>query len=284
MSARIIGHLICLIILFVSGLKAQDLKVQDVISKHIASIGTVEKRKELKNMMLLGFSQFESTLPQRKSAGKLAIVSNSSNLLFISSFLSESYPFEKIGFFEGKITVPFVTPGIRSPLGDFLFEHPSLLNKGFFTGSMSLNWSLLENNQSRSKFRFAGTKKLDGRKTYVIECFTEGTSEDFKIRLFFDSETFQHLRSEYREEFAGKEVPFSGRNPANSTLGQINGYVMELTESFSDFKTYEDITLPSTMKVHYSGSSSKGAYEYSWTFKVGDVKFNQTLKEDFFTF
>lgn len=282
MSARIIGHLICLIILFVSVFNAQDLKVEDVISKHTASIGIVEKRKDLKNMMLLGFSQFESKLPQRKSAGKLAIVSNPSNLLFISSFVSESYPFEKIGFFEGKINVPFVTPGIRSPLGDFLHEHPSLLNKGLFTGSMSLNWSLLEDNQSRNKFKFAGTKKLDGRKAYLIDCFNEGTSEDFKIRLFFDSETFQHIRSEYKEEFAGKEVPFSSRT--TNTLGQDNGYVVHLIESFSEFKTYEDITLPSLMKVHYMGSSTKGTYEYDWTFKVNDVKFNQTLKDDFFNF
>lgn len=272
-----------LFLLFGGGI-AQELKLEDVISKHLSSIGNPEKRKDLKNIMVLGMSEFESKLPQRKSAGKVAIVSNGTNLLFISSFLSDNYPYEKIGIFDGKINVPFVSPGIRSPLGDFVFEHPDLLKNGLFSGSMSLTWSLLEANSKKNKLKLGGIKKIDDRKAYVIECYSEGTSDEFKIRLYFDSETFQHIRSEYREQFNGKEVPFSGRNPNNSTLGQINGYVVELIENFSDFKTFEGITLPGIAKVHYMGSSSKGTWEYDWTFKVSDVKFNQTLKEGFFNF
>lgn len=276
MFVKRVSCLFVLILFLVSGLYAQELKLEDLISKHLASIGTAEKRKDLKNMMLLGFSQFESTLPQRKSAGKLAIVSNSSNLLFISSFLSENYPFEKIGNFDGKINVPFVTAGVRSPLGDFLNEHPNLLKLGLFSGSMSLNWNLLENNQKKSKLNLAGTKKVNGRKAYVVEYLGGGSSDSLKIRLLFDAETFQHIQSEYVEEFSGRQATFG-------TLGQLSDFNIELTESFSEFKTYEGITLPSVMKVRYI-VSSKQTYQYDWTFKLNDVKFNQTLKENFFTF
>ncbi|MDQ3179872.1 MAG: hypothetical protein M3Q33_05065 [Acidobacteriota bacterium] len=277
MSVKGTCFVICLILFLISQSIAQELKLAEVISKHAASIGTVEKRKELKNIVLLGFSVFESKLPQRKSAGKLAIVSDKSNLLFISSFTGEGYPFEKIGIFEGKINVPFVSPGIRSPLGDFLWEHPGILKSGLFSGSMSLTWSLLEENLKKGKLKLAGTKKIDGRKAYVIEYFTEGNSDSLKIRLYFDAETFQHIRSQYREEFAGKEATFG-------TLGQINGYVVELTETFGDFKTSDGITLPNASKVRYMGSSSKGTYEYDRVFKVTEAKFNQPLKEGFFNF
>lgn len=285
MFAKKICCISFLILFFVAGLAAQDLKLEEVFAKHLASIGNEEKRKQLNNMMLLGYSEFQSKLPQRKSSGKVAIVSDSTNLLFISSFLSENYPYEKIGIFGGKINVPFVSSGIRSPLGDFLWEHPSLLESGLFAGSMSLKWSLLDENFKKSKNQLVGTKKIDGKKMYVVEHYPRGSSEEFKIRLFFDAETFQHVRSEYREEFTGKAPAFPGSRPGISeTFGRVNGYLIQLTEIFGEFQTYEGITLPSLSKVQYMGSSSKGTFEYDWIFRVNEVKFNQTLKENFFTF
>lgn len=284
MLAKRLSFFIFLIILFALGLNAQDLKIEEVVSKHTDSIGKTDKRKELKNMMLLGTSEFSSKLPERKSAGKVAIVSDASNLLVISSFAADSYPFEKIGIFNSKLNIPFINPGVRSPLGDFLWEHQSVLKSGLFSGSMSLQWSLLDANFRKGKINLGGTKKIDGRKVYVVDYFPPGNSEAFKIKLFFDADTFQHVRSEYREEYTGKEVPFSGRNPNNNSLGQINGYVMQLTETYEDFKSFEGITLPTNYKVKYMGSSSKGTWEYDWSFKLNDVKFNQPLKEGFFTF
>ncbi len=99
MAVRKICYSLSLIFFLVSFLSAQNLKLEEVISKHTASIGTAEKQKELKNMVLLGSSIFESKLPERKSVGRVAIVSEASNLLFISSFVADSYPFEKIGIF-----------------------------------------------------------------------------------------------------------------------------------------------------------------------------------------
>src|SRR5689334_23278627 len=98
---------VCLTFLLTAKLTAQDLKLEEVVSKHTSAIGKPEKRKELKNMVVLGLSEFSSKLPERKSSGKVAIVSDSSNLLFISSFAAEAYPYEKIGMFDGKLEVPF---------------------------------------------------------------------------------------------------------------------------------------------------------------------------------
>lgn len=277
MSAKIIGYLLFLTILFVSAIQADDLKLQDVIAKHAEAIGTPEKRKNLTNMMLLGLSRFESKLPERKTVGKLAVVSNRSNLLFISSFASESYPFEKIGNFEGKIVVPFVTSGIRSPLGDFLIEHPNLLKSGLFSGSMSLNWNMLSDNLEKGKYNLTGTKKINGRKAYAVEFLGGGNIESFTVRMYFDAETFQHVQSEYRETYTGKQARFG-------VLGQLSDYTVELKENFSEFKTFDGITLPTVYNVHFESVTSKATYVYDWVFKVNDVKFNQTLKDGFFNF
>ena len=277
MSAKIIVYFLFLTILFVSKTQAEELKIEEVIAKHTNSIGTLEKRKGLSNMMLLGFSQFESKLPERKSVGKLAVVSNSSNLLFISSFASESYPFEKIGNFDGKIVVPFVSSGIRSPLGDFLIEHPNLLKSGLFSGTMSLNWNMLANNLEKGKYNLSGTKKINGRKAYTIEFLGGGNAESFTVRMYFDAETFQHVQSEYRESYSGKQAKFG-------TLGEASDYTIELKENFSEFKTFDGITLPTVYNVHFESVTSKSTFVYDWVFKVNDVKFNQTLKDGFFNF
>ncbi len=285
MSKKVIYLGLCLLLFLAVNTTARELKVEEIISKHLASIGEAKKIKEVKNMMLLGSSEFESKLPQRKSVGKLAIVSNDSNLLFISSFLSDSYPFEKIGHFGGKINLPFAIAGTRSPLGDFLFENPSVLENGLFSGSMSLKWLLLDKDFKKGKVRLAGTKKIDGIQTYMVDFFPRNASTDFKIRLYFDADKFLHIRSEYKEEFDGKAPEFPGSAPRSSgTMGQVNGFSIQLTETFSDFKTFEGITLPSVSKIHYSGTSVKGVWEYDWAFKVSDVRFNQELKEDFFKF
>jgi len=49
---------------------AQNLKLEDVIEKHLDSIGTKTKRDELKTLMALGYSEFESRAPVVKGGGK----------------------------------------------------------------------------------------------------------------------------------------------------------------------------------------------------------------------
>jgi len=268
---------LCFVFLFSTTSIADELKLEEVISKHLSAIGNLEKRKALKNIMMIGTSEFHSKLPERRSYGKVAIVSDNSNLLFVSSFAAEAYPFEKIGFFKGKMEVPFVTPGIRSPLGDFLWEHPLVLKNGLFSGSMTRQWAFLGDDAKNLKMDLGGIKKIDGQKAYQINFFSGGTSGDLKVKLFFDVETFQHIRSEYREEFSGKQPKFG-------VLGTTSGYEIELIETFSDFKTYEEFSLPSKHKVQYLVSGTTGTYEYDWTFKISEVKFNQNFSEDFFRF
>ncbi|NJM53027.1 MAG: hypothetical protein HC846_06290 [Blastocatellia bacterium] len=184
MFAKGLSFFVFVTFLFILTSKAQELRLEEVVSNHTNSIGKSDKRKELKNIVLLGMSEFRSKMPERKSVGKVAIVSDASNLLVISSFLAESYPYEKIGIFDSKINIPFVNAGVRSPLGDFLWEHPGILKSGLFSGSMSLQWSFSEDYSKRGKLSLAGTKKVDGKKAHVIEFYPQGGSESLKIRLF----------------------------------------------------------------------------------------------------
>jgi hypothetical protein len=279
-SKKIIGLFAIALIYAVStvAIKAQELKVEDIISKHLDSIGTKEKRAEINNRMAIGTSEFESKLPSRKTAGKAAIVSDADNLLFIASLASKEYPFEKIGFFADKISLPFVTAGTRSPLGAYINDHSRILIEGLFTGSISSKWSLLNSQLKKGKLKSAGTKKIDGRKTYVLDYYLNGSSDEFTINLFFDAQTFQHLRTEYRHVIAPKQIVFGSSNEHR------NGVEIAMTEQFGDFKDETGLSLPHTYKIKYTTTSNGGTYEYNWSVTISQYLFNQKLVPNFFSF
>jgi hypothetical protein len=272
----------CLVVfllnLCVFSIDAQELKAEEAISKHLDSIGTKEKRDEIKNRFVVGTSEFASKLPSRKTAGKVVFVSEANNLFFVSSFNSREYPFEKIGCFKGKVNLPYVTPGTRSPLGAFIADHDKILSDGLLTGSISETWTLLNLLEQKGVFKSAGTKKVDGRETYVLNYFPKGVgSSDFTVKLFFDSQTFRHVRTEYRRTVAPKDATFG-------VLGQEGGVRISLREDFGDFKNTGGLTLPHSYKIHYETDSNSGTYEYDWGFKVAQYLFNQNLDPNFFSF
>ena len=104
-----------------------------------------------------------------------------------------------------------------------------------------------------------------------------GGSSDFSIRLYFDSETFQHVRSEYRREVVPKQGTFGQPNQQGSA-------VLTLTENFSDFKSVDGYTLPHAYRVNFLSNSNTSSNENIWRIEVAEYRLNQKLLPDFFTF
>ena len=278
-SKKIVRAFVVVFLLNLSAfsIKAQDIKTEEIISKHLDSIGTKEKRDAVKNRLVGGMSEFESKFPNQKTAGKAVFVSEANDLFFVSSFNSKEYPFEKIGFFKGKQNLPYVTAGTRSPLGAFIADNNKILSDGLLTGSISQTWTLLNLQDQKGTLKSAGTKKIDGQETYVLSYFPKGGSTEFSIKIFFDKQNFRHVRTEYRHTIAPKQETF-GR------LGAQTGVKISLIETFADFKNESGLTLPHSYKIQYLTDSNSGTYEYNWGFTISTYLFNQNLAPDFFTF
>ncbi len=256
---------------------AQRLKADEIIAKHLDSIGKAEKRAELTTLMALGYSEFEARNPQVKGGGKAVVVSDPGNLFFVISLNSREYPYERIGYFNGKPNLPFIASGSRSALGYFVSEHQKILSDGLFGGSMTLRWNSVMSGPNRSRLRADGTKKVDGVNAYVLEYQSPEGSGDFKIRLYFDVATFRHIRTEYRREVSVGQVVFGAQNQ------QANA-VATLTEEFSDFKDAGGFTLPFAYKVSYVSNSSSMSNENVWKINVAQYSLNQKLQPGFFSF
>jgi len=257
---------------------ADSLKPEEIIAKHLESIGTKDKRQSLTTLMALGYSEFESRTPVVKGGGKAVVVSDAGNLFFIISLNSREYPFDKIGYFDGKPNLPFVTAGSRSLLGAFISEHVNILSDGLYGGAISLRWPFLAIEKNKPKLGGGGTKKVNDRKAYMIDYSPAGGgSKDFTIKVYFDAETFRHIRTEYRYEVTPTDATFGAQNRRASA-------VVTLTEDFSDFKTVDGLTLPHYQRLDLVTNGNSGTHQNIWGVKVAEFRLNQKLEPGFFTF
>jgi hypothetical protein len=256
---------------------SQTLEAAQIIERHLDSIGTKQKRESLKNLMAIGTSEFESKNPYVKGGGRGVLVSDRGNLMFILSFNSKDYPFEKIGYFGSEVNIPFATAGRRSLLGSFLMEHTSVVEHGLFSGPMSLRWVLTDPESRKAKLR-AGTSKTDRGEAYTLDYSAPkmGASE-FKIKLYFDAKTFEHIRTEYKREIPAGRIVFGQQN-------QISGSTLSLTEDFSDYKSANGLNLPYSYRVKFTSNSGASVVENSWGIKVVEFRVDQPLTSDFFSF
>lgn len=274
----LIGLFFAMVFSLISVAEAKDPTVQEVINRHLDSISSEENRSKITNIITGGVSEFESKTPVVKGGGRTIIVSDEKNFYFSMSLNSNNYPFEKIGYFNGNVSLPFVMSGERSALGGFLNEHQQIVSDGLFGGALSVVWIRNIGNVQKLRMRMAGSKKIRDVKTWIIEVQSSAKgSGEFKARLYFDSETFQHIRSEYRREIP-TGVIFNGRRNRFT-----DGYLL-LTEDFSNFNTHEGVTLPSNYLITFSTDSPDIAYENSWNIKIVGARFNQQLSSDFFAF
>ena len=143
---------------------------------------------------------------------------------------------------------------------------------------MSLRWNLLDIEKHKTQLSGGGTKKIDGRKLVALDYkASSGGAANFAVKLYFDPDTFSHVRTEYRFEVAAREGTFGAAN-------QQAFAVISLIEEFSDFKNVDGLNLPYTYRVTYKTNSNVGMYENTLGIKVSEYRINQDLAPDFFTF
>lgn len=276
-SSSAIALLPLLVLLFALPVAAQKIEAEELVTKHLEAVGAKDKRSLIKNRLVVGASTFESKLPNRQTGGKALIVTEGADIFFVTSFNSQEYPYEKIGFFGDKPSLPHVTAGTRSPLGAFIADHPKILSEGLFLGSMSNSWALLDIMDRKPKIGKPAFKKLNEREVYVVDYFPKGLAAEFTVKLFFDAETFNHVRTEYRHTISPREL-------RAGILGVQSGVNLSMIENFGDFKTVDGITLPYRYAINYRTESNSGTFEFNWGVDVSQYHFNQSLDPGFFTF
>jgi hypothetical protein len=236
-------------------LPEDKLKPEELVTKHLASIGSPEVLANAKSVVAIGDAKAISRSAAVKDiVGVSQIASAGGKVLLAMVFNSTSYPYEKVAFNGDKMTIAlWTTSGQRSDLGDFLMSQQTIFKEGLIGGVLSSAWPLRNVTERDPKLSYAGTKKIENRLVHELKYNPRKGGGDLKISLFFDVETFRHVRSEYSYTVSARmgARPSSGPmaspggpgvNATDTGSQTLNRY--KLIEEFSDFQTVNNLTLP----------------------------------------
>jgi len=261
---------------------AQKMTAEEVIAKHLDSIGSQKLRALIKNQFVLADLEVKVKGSAVPMSGKAVILSEGDKSLWGMNLNSNDYPQDRFGFDAKDTKVGFSRPGVRSVLGGFILSYKELLKEGLLGGSLLSSWALLNTDARKAKISYDGTKKIDDKETHVLS-YTPKSGSDLSIKMYFDAKTFRHVRTEYIRIISAAQ----GRT-IDSSAAQSSDYY-RLTENFSDFQTSSTITIPKTYKIFYSYTNNSAvrtspgsSKELEWVFSVTNFSTNQELEPNSF--
>ena len=260
---------------------SQKLTADEIIEKSLNSIGTPSEREQARNILIKGDVALavHRTSNLFKTDGKVILASEGSKELFrvavnppavwkISGNLRDNVVFDGSGV---QVDFPDATsiagPGalvIKSDFENFIEQCNSIVKNGILGGALFTGWNLANRSADKGKLEFDGTDSADGGKYYVLK-FVPKDGTTVKVRLFFDMNTFQHVRTEYYLTLHGS-LGTLGTSRGQGVSPEALANYMKFIEVFSDFRKEGQLTLPHkyTMDVQapvYFNSESKYAFE-----------------------
>jgi len=252
--------------------QAQKLKTEEIIAKNLEAIGGAETLQSVATRISQGTVVVTFKEPGTgQLGGRVVLASEGPKSMMAMAFdNATNYPHERIAFDGKDVSGGYVHPGSRSSLGDFLLTHQAILKQGIWGGELSQAWLLLNPNR-KVKVEAGGMKKIGDRQAYQLKCYPSGS--DLKISMYFDAETFHHVRTEYERSVIAQ----MGSTPESSANQSETRY--KLVEEFSDFKKEGGLTLPHAYKINLEITTGRaGAVKAQWELILSEFKFNQHLE------
>ncbi len=256
---------------------AQKLKPEDVVARHLESIGSAKERAAVTTRIISGTSHvIFRTTPPGQATGRAVLASEGIKNLIGMSFPSPVYPREELGFNGNSFIAAYVTPGARSSLGSFLMTHDLIFKDGLMGGTLSSAWPLLDLTTRGAQLEYAGTRKVDNRTLHELK-YLPHKGSDLKISLFFDQQSFQHVRTEYERVIAAP----TGDRSYGASVARETRYKM--VEEFSEFRKEGGLTLPHIYRIKLAIDTPSGTFLADWTITLTQFAFNQPIDPNSFS-
>ena len=252
---------------------ADKMKPEEVVAKHLNSIGNDAARAAVKSRIIQGTAIATMRVGgSGQIEGGSVLASTGERSLVSAVFNNPEYPYERMGYDGKKVTVGELKPGIRSTLGKFFQQYEMPLKEGLLGGVLSSSWPLYDTANRPVKLKYSGLKEIDKRKVHVLE-FDAKNDAGLKTRLYFDAETFRHVRTEYERRMV-QQMP-----DQPSVTQQQGDAITRLTEDFADFSEESGLTLPHTYKLTLSMESLNRRFLQDWVFTLTKFNFNQAIAD-----
>jgi hypothetical protein len=283
-----------------NGYAKDPITPEQIVADHLKSIGSPEALAELKSLAVVGTSSVEFIQGMYGSmSGTSMCVSEGDKLAIVFKYNDiNNYPGEHFAYDGKVVSVGYINPGQRSPLADFIFRYAGIMKEGLLGGVFSGRWPLLDLKEKQADLKYRETT-IDDRRLHEIEYRPKNSLRDVKIKLYFDFETFRHVRTEYRVRIRDDMSAAPGGNGTRTGSFQVPGSVAvsptvsplnqglpdsiyTLVEKFDDFKKVGALTLPHSYIIDYSAEGQGHAFIAKWTMKASQWAFNRTYDDRIF--
>jgi hypothetical protein len=270
---------------------------EQVVAIHLKAVGSPQALAALKTLAFVGTTSVDFIQGMYGSMnGTSMYVSDGSKQAIVLKYGDINYPGEYFAYDGKDVSVGYINPGQRSPLADFLFRYNGIMKEGLLGGVFSQGWPLLNLQEKQVELRYREAT-IDGRRLHEIEYRPKQSLRDMKIRLYFDLETYRHVRTEYRVQVRDdmSAAPGGGRTRTGNfqeadqdpdgfaTLhGGLPDSIYVLTEKFDDFKKVGAMTLPHVYTMDFSIEGQGHAFIGKWTMKAVQWVFNRTYDRKIF--
>jgi len=169
-----------------------------------------------------------------------------------------------------------VRPGQRSPLSNFVYTYDVILKEGFLGGTLSTAWPLLDLTVRQGKLDYTGLKKVEGKQLHEVKYKAKKGAGDLQVSLYFDAESFRHVRTQYR-----LVMPASmGRRPEESSAQRDT--IFTVVEQFDDFKEVDGLTLPHACRLDLTIEGQSATVMTDWNISAAQIVHNQQIDPKFF--
>ncbi|MBN2243438.1 MAG: hypothetical protein JW793_12190 [Acidobacteria bacterium] len=284
----------------------------ELIDKHIRSIGRPETLAAIRSRGISGKAgvRFILGATGNLEMGDFMYVSEGSKTGLRMVFDDINYPGEHFTFDGSDVSVAYITPGQRSPLADFIFRHHSIMKEGLLGGVLNTAWPLLDMEKNRSGVKLTESE-VEGRLLYELEYGTPGKRPGFMtVSLFFDMQSFRHLRTEYKVNIAndltaarkiltGDDLSLSkamdsagdsifiagepGRMTEKPTImDSLADSKYLLVERFDNFSNVGGVILPESYSIDYSLEGQGVTFIGKWEIRAEFYTNNGTIDQSFF--
>ena len=251
----------------------QKITVEEIVAKHLESIGPAETRAKIKSRIIQGSVVATVRIGGSGTSKGGAVMSSQGNMSLLGIIFGlQQYTNEKAAFNGRKLSLGELRPGVRTNLGGFFLNHEVIFKEGLFGGTLSSAWPFLDLASRNPKLRYAGTRKIDDRQTHVLKYEPKGGS-NLEIKMYFDAENFRHVRTEYQQDFPPPPVA----NPAAAARQKETR--LKFVEDFSDFKVEKGLTLPHTYKLQLTFDTPNNPLLQDWVLTLTQFNFNVPMDD-----
>lgn len=289
-----------ILLLSIAAAQGQEKKItaDELVAAHAKSIGSPEAVKAIQSRIVSGAAavKFVQGATGAWNDGQFLVASDPQRVGLVMKFGALEYPGEYFAFDGKDSTVGNIKPGQKSPVAEFIYRNGGIIKEGLLGGTLSVAWPLLNLKEKGADLKIS-EGKLDGKPVYEVEYRPKKAMGDIKVRMFFDTENFHHLRTEYkvthRDDMSATRNVVSSAPTRGYESGEVrpNATIMEgvpnsyyrLVEKFDNYQKAGDLTLPYSYSIEYEVQGTGNSFVANWNMRSsGQFLNNGKIDGDFF--